>query len=98
VRGFRQWPRAYLEKKGIPRLLVLKTALPGPADPVGQGRPGLILAVDRNRGILVQCSSSSRLWFLDVQPEGKKTLKAADFANGLRLAAGGFLPFTDETN
>jgi methionyl-tRNA formyltransferase len=98
VRGFRQWPRAYLEKKGIPRLLVLKTALPSTADPVGQGRSGLILAVDRNRGILIRCGSSSRLWFLDVQPEGKKTLKAADFANGLRLAAGGFLPFTDETN
>ena len=98
VRGFRHWPRAYLEKNGVPRLLVLKTALAGPVDPVGQGRPGLILAVDRNRGILVQCSSSSRLWFLVVQPEGKKTLNAADFANGFRLAAGGFLPFVDETN
>ncbi|MFI5349165.1 MAG: methionyl-tRNA formyltransferase [Elusimicrobiota bacterium] len=98
VRGFRQWPRAFLEKNGAPRLLVLKTALAGPADPIGQGRPGRILAVDRNRGILVQCSSSSRLWFLVVQPEGKKTLNAADFANGLRLAAGGFLPFVDETN
>jgi methionyl-tRNA formyltransferase len=93
VRGFRLWPRAYLEKAGVPRLLVLRTALPAPSDPAGQGRPGLILAVDRNRGILVQCGSSSRLWVLDVQPEGKKTLNAADFANGLRLAAGGFLPF-----
>jgi methionyl-tRNA formyltransferase len=96
VRGFRSWPRAFLEKKGVPRLLVLKTVLAGPADPVGEGRPGRILAVDRNRGILVSCSSSSRLWFLDVQPEGKKALNAADFANGLRLAAGGSLPFTDE--
>ncbi len=97
VRGFRLWPRAYLEKAGVPRLLVLKTALASASDPAGQGRPGLILAVDRNRGILVQCGSSSRLWFLVVQPEGKKALNAADFANGLRLAAGGFLPFTDET-
>jgi len=98
VRGFRQWPRAYLENTGVPRLLVLKTALPTSADPIGQGRPGRILAVDRNRGILVECTWSSRLWFLAVQPEGKKTLNAADFANGLRLAAGGFLPFVDETN
>jgi methionyl-tRNA formyltransferase len=97
VRGFRLWPRAYLEKKGVPRLLVLKTALAAAADPAGLGRPGRILAVDRNRGILVECGSSSRLWVLDVQPEGKKTLNAADFANGLRLAAGGFLPFVDET-
>ena len=97
VRGFRQWPRAYLEKAGVPRLLVLKTVLPKAADPGPEGRPGRILAVDRERGILVQCGSSSRLWFLAVQPEGKKTLNAADFANGLRLAAGGFLPFADGT-
>ena len=96
VRGFRHWPRAYLEKKGVSRLLVLKTARAAPNDPAANGRPGLVLAVDRDRGILVQCGSSSRLWFLAVQPEGKKTLNAADFANGLRLAAGGFLPFTDE--
>jgi methionyl-tRNA formyltransferase len=98
VRGFRLWPRAYLEKAGVPRLLVLKTAPPAPADPAAQGRPGLILAVDRDRGILVECGSRSRLWFLAVQPEGKKTLNAADFANGLRLAAGGLLPFADDTN
>lgn len=97
VRGFRQWPRAYLEKTGVPRLLVLKTALAAAADPAGKGLPGRVLAVDRDRGILVECGSSSRLWVLDVQPEGKKTLNAADFANGLRLAAGGFLPFADKT-
>lgn len=95
TRGFRLWPRAYLEKAGRPKVLLLKTALASPSDPPGQGRPGRILRVDRDRGILVECGSSSRLWFLAVQPEGKKTLNAADFANGLRLAAGGFLPFGD---
>ncbi|HEX4046193.1 MAG TPA: methionyl-tRNA formyltransferase [Elusimicrobiota bacterium] len=95
VRGFRLWPRAYLEKTGVPRLLVLKTSLAAAADPVGKGLPGRILAVDRDRGILVQCGSGSRLWVLDVQPEGKKTVNAADFANGHRLAAGGFLPFVE---
>jgi methionyl-tRNA formyltransferase len=97
VRGFRLWPKAYLEKTGQPRLQVLKTALAASTDPAGQGRPGRVLFVDRKRGILVECASSSRLWVLDVQPEGKKTLNAADFANGLRLAAGGFLPFVDKT-
>ena len=96
VRGFRLWPRAYLESPAG-RLLVLKTALPGPSDPVGSGRPGSVLSVERGRGILVQCGSCSRLWFLEVQPEGKKALNAADFANGLRLAAGGLLPFVDKT-
>ncbi|MFI5347382.1 MAG: methionyl-tRNA formyltransferase [Elusimicrobiota bacterium] len=98
VRGFRLWPRAALEKEGHGRVLVLKTAHAVAADPAGAGKPGRVLLVDRNRGILVECGSSSRLWFLAVQPEGKKTLNAADFANGLRLAAGGFLPFTDEKN
>jgi methionyl-tRNA formyltransferase len=97
VRGFRLWPRAALEKEGQARVLVLKTGMAQPSDPPALGRPGRILRVDRNRGILVECGSSSRLWFLAVQPEGKKTLNAADFANGLRLAEGGFLPFTDRT-
>ncbi|MBI5246947.1 MAG: methionyl-tRNA formyltransferase [Elusimicrobia bacterium] len=95
VRGFRSWPRARLELTSGP-LLVLKTALPGVADPAGKGAPGTVLAVERGRGILVQCSSCSRLWFLEVQPEGKKPLNAAEFANGLRLAAGGFLPLAEK--
>jgi methionyl-tRNA formyltransferase len=98
VRGFRLWPRAYLEKAGAPRLLVLRTALPSASEPAGRGRPGRVLAVARGRGFLVECGSCSRLWFLDVQPEGKKTLNAADFANGARLAEGDFLPFADATN
>jgi methionyl-tRNA formyltransferase len=98
VRGFRIWPRAYLEKTGEPRLILLRTALPAPTDPAGRGTPGRVLAVARDRGILVECGSCSRLWFLDVQPEGKKALGAADFANGRRLAEGGFLPFADGTN
>lgn len=95
VRGFQLWPRAYLENASG-RLQVVKTALPSDQDPVGPGAPGTVLAVERGRGILVQCGSCSRLWFLEVQPEGKRRLNAADFANGLRLAAGAFLPFANE--
>ncbi len=97
VRGFRAWPRAALEKEGQGRVLVLRTALPAPCDPPGTGRPGRVLRIERTRGILVECGSRSRLWLLDVQPEGKKALNAADFANGLRLAEGVFLPFVDAT-
>ena len=95
VRGFSVWPKAYLEKGGQ-RLLLRRTALPAASDPPGTGRPGRVLRIERGRGILVECGSCSRLWLLDVQPEGKKTLNAADFANGLRLAEGGFLPFVDD--
>lgn len=98
VRGFRLWPRAFLASRaGGGELLVLRTALALPEDPAGSGSCGRILRVERGRGILVECGLRSRLWLLDVQPEGKKALNAADFANGLRLAEGSFLPFAAET-
>lgn len=87
VRGFRSWPRAALGT-----LQVLKTALPGPSDPLGGGVPGTVLSIERERGVLVECGSRSRLWFLEVQSEGKKPLAAVDFANGRRLAVGSVLP------
>ncbi|MCM2305594.1 MAG: methionyl-tRNA formyltransferase [Elusimicrobia bacterium] len=93
VRGFRSWPRAWLELSSG-KVLVLKTAPAHPSDPPGAGVPGRVLSVGRNKGILVECSSRSRLWFLEVQPEGKKPLNAAEFANGLRLAVGGVLPLS----
>ncbi len=86
VRGFRSWPRAALGT-----LQVLKTALPGPSDPLGKGVPGTVLSIERERGVLVECGSRSRLWFLEVQSEGKKPLAAVDFANGRRLAVGSVL-------
>ncbi|MDX6769658.1 MAG: methionyl-tRNA formyltransferase [Elusimicrobiota bacterium] len=86
VRGFRSWPRASLGGD-----LVLKTALALPSDPPGKGVPGTVLSIERPRGILVECGSRSRLWFLEVQSEGKKPLAAVDFANGRRLAVGSVL-------
>jgi methionyl-tRNA formyltransferase len=93
TRAMRVWPKAALSGPVSGRLGVLKTALAVAGDPPASGRPGRILLIERDRGILVECGASSRLWFLVVQPEGKKALNAADFANGLRLAAGDFLPF-----
>ncbi len=89
VRGFRLWPRASLDAGS--RVLVLKTRLAGPHDPPGKGQPGLVLSVDRDGGILIECQSRSRLWFLAVQPEGKKPVSAGDFLNGLRKRAGDLL-------
>lgn len=83
VRAFCLWPKAYLQ--GKTRLIVLKTRLePQPGDaPIGK-----IVSVAPSGAVLVQCSSSSRLWFLSVQPEGKKAVSAAEFLNGQRLKAG----------
>ncbi len=96
VRGFRSWPRATLQLASG-KLLVLKTILEESPEPAPTGVPGRLLSVGRNKGILVECGSRSRLWFLEVQPEGKKPLNAAEFANGLRLAAGGLLPLSGKT-
>jgi methionyl-tRNA formyltransferase len=83
VRGFRLWPKAH-----FPGLIVLKTALDsGSSDKA----PGTILDVDRDKGILVQFGSRSRLWFLTVQPEGKSQMSAVEFLNGLRLRPGELL-------
>lgn len=88
TRGMRIWPKAWLELKEQ-RLQILKTRLENEA---GTGAPGTVVRVDRGAGILVQCGGSSRLWLLEVQPEGKKPVAAADFLNGLRLSAGDVLP------
>jgi methionyl-tRNA formyltransferase len=87
VRGFRVWPKAYLTLK-TGRLLVLRSKV-GAA---GDGPVGKVESVDPSGGILIQCGLRSRLWFLTVQPEGKKPVTAADYLNGLRLKAGDFLP------
>ncbi|MBI5631201.1 MAG: methionyl-tRNA formyltransferase [Elusimicrobia bacterium] len=92
VRGMRLWPRAYLDLErpsGGLRILVLKTVL---SQERGSRAPGTILRVEPGKGFLIQCNGSSCLWFLTVQPEGKKPISAADFLNGLRLGAGDFLP------
>lgn len=91
VRGFRAWPRAFLELSPGGRLLVLKTRLAGPQDPPADAGPGAVLSVAQDGGVLIQCGSASRLWFLAVQPEGKKPVRAADFLNGLRRKVGDFL-------
>lgn len=89
VRGFRSWPKGYLELRGGQRLIVLKTKL---HDAAGEGPAGRITAIEPDGSILVQCGFGSRLWFLAVQSEGKKPVNAADFINGLRMAAGDVLP------
>ncbi|MDD5628741.1 MAG: methionyl-tRNA formyltransferase, partial [Elusimicrobia bacterium] len=95
VRGLRLWPTAYIElQPPAPRLVqVHRTRLPGPDGGSARGSgAGLILCIEPQGGILVQCSDCSSVWLLTVQPEGKKPVAAADFLNGLRLGVGDFLP------
>ena len=87
VRGLRAGPGCFLSLKlegdRVLRLKVLKTEL----ESEEVGPPGTVLRVEANKGILVQLNPG-RLWFREVQPEGKKQQSSVDFLNGLRLGAG----------
>ncbi|MFH2201850.1 MAG: methionyl-tRNA formyltransferase [Elusimicrobiota bacterium] len=92
VRGLRGGPRAFLmlnmPGRSAPlRLTVLRTT---PDEDGGDGVPGTIVRVADEKGILIQCSAG-RCWIAEVQPEGKKPLKAVDFLNGIRLQQGDLL-------
>jgi len=94
VRGLRAGPSCFLSLKlegdRNLRLKVLKTELESAEDSSESSEsapPGSVVRVDANKGILVQLSPG-RLWFREVQPEGKKQQSSADFLNGLRLGAG----------
>lgn len=49
--------------------------------------PGTVLAVERNRGILVKCKDGA-LWLSEVQPAGKKPMSGDAFANGRAVQTG----------
>ena len=68
---------------------VLRCSLPGGRAANGAG-PGVITAIEREKGFYIQCSDGELL-MEEVQPEGKKTMKALDFLNGARLKPGDIL-------
>jgi len=56
----------------------------------GSGRsakPGVITAIEKEKGFYIQCNDGELL-IEEVQPEGKKPMKAPDFFNGARLKPG----------
>ncbi len=57
------------------------------APQAGTQLPGSVLAVERERGILVKCKEGA-LWLSEVQPAGKKPMPGQSFANGRNLKTG----------
>ncbi len=55
--------------------------------PQPAARPGVITAMEKEKGFYIQCGDEELL-IEEVQPEGKKPMKALDFLNGARLKAG----------
>jgi len=87
VRGLACGPKPkvpFLHNGQTEWLQVLQTHL---ADTDFSQVPGTVLAIERDRGILVKCKKGA-LWLETVQPAGKKPMPATDFANGHHLQTG----------
>lgn len=85
VRAFTPWPGAFTGYAGG-RLKVHRARVGA-----GKGEPGTVLAAGPE-GLEVAAGEGS-LVLLDVQPEGKRVMRAADFLAGHKLAPGS-KPFT----
>ena len=80
LRGFQPWPGAFTSFRG--KQLRVWSAKPAAA----ALSPGEIKV--ENSRMLVGCGRDTALELLEVQPEGKKRMSAADFVNGYRPKGG----------
>ncbi|HEX3437603.1 MAG TPA: methionyl-tRNA formyltransferase [Pseudacidobacterium sp.] len=82
-RGFQPWPGVYTQfrnkKLAFHRMMPME--LRGEESIPGE------VHIDRER-LFVDCGSNTRLELLEVQPEGKKRMSAADFLRGYQLKSG----------
>jgi methionyl-tRNA formyltransferase len=90
MRGFAPWPGAYTTFRGQschvwgePVSIEIGASLPAGA---GWPAPGTLLA--KKNELLVCCGETTVLCVQTVQVEGRKPVKARDFANGSRLKSG----------
>lgn len=82
LRGFQPWPGCYTTLKG--KKLAITSAKPHSYS--GTQPPGELL-VDRDQ-LFAICGENSALQLLEVQPEGKRRMTAADFIRGYRPQTG----------
>ncbi len=81
IRAFRPWPGAFTHFHG--KVLKVHRASVG----AGSGLlPGTVVSVG-DQGIEVACGSGT-LRFLELQPEGKRAMSAAEFVAGHQIAVG----------
>ena len=90
MRGFAPWPGAYTTFRGRTCQIwaepVSKAGLVGKPSGVGGGAPGTLLGEEN--GLFVWCGDATVLCVSSVKLEGRKPVKATDFANGARLKSG----------
>ncbi len=80
LRGFQPWPGAFTSFRG-------KTLNLWQAQSVDRPVPACELLIEQSR-IIAGCGQRTALELLEVQPEGKKRMSAADFAHGHRPQSG----------
>jgi methionyl-tRNA formyltransferase len=90
MRGFAPWPGAYATFRGqschVRGEPVSKERTAGLTSGTGGATPGT-LVVEKNE-LFVWCGDATVLCVRTVQLEGRKPVKASDFANGARLKSG----------
>ncbi len=84
VRGFQPWPNAYTSRDGR-RLILWRASV---AEGAGDGREAGEVVAARGDQLVVSCGGGTALRVEELQPEGKQRMRARDFLNGTRLAAG----------
>ncbi len=93
VRGMSPWPGAFTRTPAGGSLKVHATrvvALPGMMGEGAAAVPGTVLSADRAGGLVVACGSGAAA-LVEVQPEGKRRMSAADYLAGRPLACGDVL-------
>jgi methionyl-tRNA formyltransferase len=85
VRGLYPWPHAYTYLNGA-RLILLRSSPGSGHQGSSHGRPGTIIEADR--GAILVATGDGELAVTEVQPEGKRAMRAQDFVLGHRLVAG----------
>ncbi len=94
VRAFNPWPGTVTRFRGrICKILRTRPVSASSAEP-GSITPGS-LTVDK-RVLRVSCGDGTILEIIELQPENRKTVSGADFANGARIQSGEiFQPVAD---
>jgi methionyl-tRNA formyltransferase len=78
LRGFQPWPGAYTSFRG--KHLQIHRALP--VEREREAAPGQVAV--KGTVLLAACGSGTALNLIELQPEGKRRMTAADFINGYR--------------
>jgi methionyl-tRNA formyltransferase len=87
VRGLLPWPCAHTHYKGM-FIKVLKTALlTGPVECPPEFSPGQVVAIEKNKGIVVAVKDAVLL-IETLQSEGKRAMPAYDFVLGHHVRVG----------